>query len=276
METLNTLKLSKYAGVIFFIFILLKLIPRTKLENRDVLISSLVLFALYLIAENVFISNAGCKVDKLDGSIGGIDLSQLTTSISQNINKVQAPQAIQAPQVPQVIQAPQAPQVPQAPQAPQVIQAPQASRLTYEQQHVDDIQKPKCTNCTTTPKRTTDEFGMESYVYKSDLTKYETSKTRESDGVIVNETAYTDYNILPVTPEDSKLYEYGYSFLPPEKWYPVPPNPPICVTEKKCPVCPVTTTGTPVDMKEWNDSRRITPGDVINIDYAKDKLNSGR
>jgi hypothetical protein len=67
---------------------------------------------------------------------------------------------------------------------------------------------------------------MESYVYKSDLRKHETSKTRESEGVIVNETAYTDYNILPVTPEDSRLYEYGYSFLPPEKWYPVPPNPP--------------------------------------------------
>ena len=109
METLNTLKLTKYVGVIFFIFILLKLIPRTKLENRDVLISSLVLFALYLIAENVFISNAGCKVDKLDGTIGGINLSQLSTSISQN----------KAPEAPE---APEAPQAPQAPQAPRVIQ----------------------------------------------------------------------------------------------------------------------------------------------------------
>jgi hypothetical protein len=139
---------------------------------------------------------------------------------------------------------------------------------------VPQAMKPgECKDCV---KKTTDKYGMDTYLYKTNAKKYETGPTRAQAGVMQNELQYPDYNILPVTPEDSKLYEYGYSFLPPEKWYPVPPHPPVCVTEKQCPVCPITTTGTPVDMKEWNDSRRITPGDVINIDYARDKMNSGR
>ena len=64
--------------------------------------------------------------------------------------------------------------------------------------------------------------------------------------------------------------------MPPEKWYPQPPMPPVCVSEKRNNVCPIYTIGTPVDVKEWNASRRIMPNDNINIKYIKDKLNSGR
>ena len=74
---------------------------------------------------------------------------------------------------------------------------------------------------------------------------------------------------------DSTDYEDGYSYLPPKDWYPQPPFPPVCVTDKQCPVCPVYTTGTPVDVKEWNDSIRITPPDNINTKFIK-KLNAGR
>ena len=100
---------------------------------------------------------------------------------------------------------------------------------------------------------------------------------RSDDGVIEDELKYTDYGLLPVAEGyKSRDYEYGYSFLPPEKWYPQPPRPPICVTEKRCPVCPGYTTGTPMDVKEYNKSRRITPPDQINVDYVKEKINSGR
>lgn len=98
----------------------------------------------------------------------------------------------------------------------------------------------------------------------------------EYSDVLTDEMPYTDYNHLPMADGyDSRDYEYGYSFLPPEKWYPQPPNPPVCVVEKKCPVCPILTTGGPVDMKEWNSSRRITQPDNINVNYVNDKLNSG-
>jgi hypothetical protein len=101
--------------------------------------------------------------------------------------------------------------------------------------------------------------------------------SRDKDGVATSDMIYTDYNHLPVADGyQSHAYEYGDWYLPPEKWYPQPPNPPVCVTEKKCPVCPVYTIGAPVDVKEWFNSSRITPPDVINTDYVKQKLNAGR
>ena len=100
---------------------------------------------------------------------------------------------------------------------------------------------------------------------------------RHIDDVMGNEQAYNyiDYNSMPVS-YDTGSFESGYSFLPPEKWYPVPPHPPVCVAEKQCPVCPVFTNGTYIDLKEWDQSRRITPPDEINVHAVEGKLNSGR
>jgi len=89
-----------------------------------------------------------------------------------------------------------------------------------------------------------------------------------------NDVAYSDYGLIPVpTDYESKAYEYGYSFLPPEKWYPQAPRAPICKATSPCPVCPIYTTGSPTDVKEWNSSTKILPPDNINIQYIEDKLN---
>ena len=96
-------------------------------------------------------------------------------------------------------------------------------------------------------------------------------------GTLENELPYTDYNHLPVgAGYKSHKYEYGYSFLPPEKWYPQPPRPPVCVTNRRCPVAPSFAQGTPVDVKEFHSARRITPPDIISTEYIRDKLNAGR
>jgi hypothetical protein len=102
--------------------------------------------------------------------------------------------------------------------------------------------------------------------------------SRAKDDTMNDESEYSDdYNHLPLGQNyNTGDFEYGYAFLPPEKWYPQPPVPPVCVAEKKCAVCPVLTMGGPVDLKEWNDSRRITPPDNINTKFIKEKLNSGR
>lgn len=101
--------------------------------------------------------------------------------------------------------------------------------------------------------------------------------SRQEDGVITNDMPYTDYNTLPIgLGLNTHDYEYGDSFLPPDKWYPVPPHPPVCVTEKRCPVCPVFTTGSPVDVKDWNQTLRLSAPDNINTTFIKEKLNSGR
>ena len=164
----------------------------------------------------------------------------------------------------------------QSPASSPTISAPPAIPVAQTSPYNTSNLKPgECKDCV---KKTVDSDGMMSYKYRTDTQKYETGKTREEAGVMKadNEMQYTDYFIMPITAEDEGSFEEGYSILPPSKWYPVPPHPPVCVTEKQCPVCPVMTSGAPVDLKEWNDSRRITPGDVINIDYAKDKMNSGR
>ena len=107
--------------------------------------------------------------------------------------------------------------------------------------------------------------------------KVERSGSRDEIGVINNEMSYTDYHHIPLADTyDNDSFEYGYSFLPPEKWYPQPPFPPMCVSDKKCSVMPAYTNGAPLDVKEWNESRRITQPDNINTKYIKEKLNSGR
>ena len=108
--------------------------------------------------------------------------------------------------------------------------------------------------------------------------------SRSTNGTLNNELKYDkdypfyDLSTLPlpegVNPDD--LYEQGYSYIPPKDWYPVPPHPPICVTNKRSTVCPNLTTGLGLDLKEWNDSRRVTGPDSINTQYVTDKLNSGR
>jgi len=97
-------------------------------------------------------------------------------------------------------------------------------------------------------------------------------------GVIGNETKYNDYNILPLPDNYNPNYnfEYGYSYLPPDKWFPTPPTPPICVTSNRCQTCPNPTLGNSANLKEWDNALRITQPDNINIDYINEKLNAGR
>jgi hypothetical protein len=71
-------------------------------------------------------------------------------------------------------------------------------------------------------------------------------------GLLDQSIPYTDFNQLPVSDVyDIKDFEYGYSFIPPEKWYPQAPNGPVCTPVTKALVCPSLTTGSPTDVKEW-------------------------
>lgn len=92
-----------------------------------------------------------------------------------------------------------------------------------------------------------------------------------SDELVYN---YVDFNQIPY--DDSKSnFEYGYSFIPPTNWFPVPTHPPVCVTTRRHNVCAIPTSGTDLNLKEWNSSRRISQPDNINVKYIKEKLNSG-
>ena len=109
------------------------------------------------------------------------------------------------------------------------------------------------------------------------LTTSISQNRRVIEGELDDELPYSDYNHLPVAAGyKSHAYEYGYSMIPPEKWFKQPVRPPICVTEKRCPTMPSYTTGVPVDTMEWHSSRRVTQPDMISVKYVQDKLNSGR
>jgi hypothetical protein len=252
-DLFQTTKLMRYAIVLGGIILLLKTIPNNNMSVKDLVVSSIVLFALYIVVENVFTKSSICGTEKFTDKKGEDEFF---------MNKIELP----------ILETNKPAYDPNT-----LIKETKVKKVE-KQVNVDEktgiVMKPgECKDCV---RKTVDEFGMDTYMYKTNAQKYESGPTRAEADVMKSEIQYTDYNILPVTPGDSKLYEYGYSFLPPEKWYPTPPHPPVCVSEKRSPVFPITTTGTPVDMKEWDSSRRITPGDVINIDYARDKLNSGR
>lgn len=70
----------------------------------------------------------------------------------------------------------------------------------------------------------------------------------------------------------------GYWFIPPDQWYPPSYRPPICVTNNRCPTQPVYAgAGSKyADLLEFDDSRRVTPPDNINVRYISEKLNSGK
>ena len=105
----------------------------------------------------------------------------------------------------------------------------------------------------------------------------ERGEMRSESGVMDNDMEYHDFNRLPLDDEiGNKEYEYGYSFLPPKNWYPAPVHPPLCVSNSSCPVCPLHSDSTVVDLKDFDKTRRITQPDNINTQYIIDKLNSGR
>ena len=68
MPSFDKNKLTKYGLVFVSIMVLLKLIPRTELDLKDIVVSSIVLFSLYILIDNIFI-NPSCKMEKLSGSV---------------------------------------------------------------------------------------------------------------------------------------------------------------------------------------------------------------
>lgn len=99
------------------------------------------------------------------------------------------------------------------------------------------------------------------------------------DGVNWDDDQETEMRFTDYDPDMHKslgelnYYDYGYSFMPPSKWWSPRARPPVCITEKQCSVCPMTTQGTPVNVKEWDSSRFVTNGPPINTKYFDEYWN---
>lgn len=62
----------------------------------------------------------------------------------------------------------------------------------------------------------------------------------------------------------TNAWDHDYILLNTDKWGPALNPPPVCKTEKSCPVCPNLTTGYPLMLRDFDSTRRITP--PINAD----------
>lgn len=103
--------------------------------------------------------------------------------------------------------------------------------------------------------------------------------------VITDENIYQfeDFNYINANqlyiPTDYKTTEedYGRNYIPPELWYKNNRrlNLPVCVPANgRCTIKDSLTSGYPLDVIEWHESRKVMNPDGINIDYVKQKLNT--
>ena len=53
-------------------------------------------------------------------------------------------------------------------------------------------------------------------------------------------------------------WDNTYTLLNTDKWRLPTPRPPVCVSNDNCSVCPSTTSGYPINLKEWDNARYVT------------------
>ncbi len=87
-----------------------------------------------------------------------------------------------------------------------------------------------------------------------------------------NEMKYDNGNALNTVPLGEKLYENDYVYLPPSNWMRPFERPPVCLTEKRCPVCPGYTTGTEMNLLQFHDGSGTAVAEIkIDNDYINKK-----
>jgi hypothetical protein len=116
-------------------------------------------------------------------------------------------------------------------------------------------------------------FNPRSYAGAENLDQIAVSRGRTRNDILVNDMIYSDFNRMPPSFNEFD-FEYGYSFIPPKDWYPLPQYPPVCVSIRDYPVMPIYTDSTTMDLKEWHETKKITPPDSINTAYLANEMNS--
>lgn len=116
-------------------------------------------------------------------------------------------------------------------------------------------------------------FDPRSYEGAENLDQIAVGDGLTRNDMLVNQMIYSDFNRLPPSFVE-RDFEYGYSFLPPKDWYPLPVYPPVCVSNDPCHVTPVYVDNTTMDLKEWHATQKVTPPDSINTAFITNELNS--
>jgi hypothetical protein len=119
-------------------------------------------------------------------------------------------------------------------------------------------------------------WSKDGYKYYSDIFTRSVGAP-PANTALTNELKYGDYNYIG--PINKGMINKEYTFVSPSNWYPIPPHPPVCVTNKSCTTCPVQISNGKDYMQwapwdEFDQARRFTGDMNINVDYVKNVLNN--
>jgi hypothetical protein len=99
------------------------------------------------------------------------------------------------------------------------------------------------------------------------IENYGSMYTGEVNKEYNEDSTFTNQLLKPLGQNGNGLtnaWDHDYILLNTDKWGPALNPPPVCKTEKTCPVCPNLTTGYPLMVRDFDSSRRVTP--PINAD----------
>lgn len=119
-------------------------------------------------------------------------------------------------------------------------------------------------------------FMKDGSTYYNRIQSYSSKAPTPSES-LNSELRYGDYNYI--SPLNKGMTNSDYTFISPNNWYPVPPHPPVCVTNKQCTTCPIMISDGQdymnwATLEDFDKSRRFTGNMGINIDYVKNVLNN--
>ena len=273
-----TYKLSKHLTQGLVIFLFLKFVPRYPMSNLEIFLITIVIILSYAILENLYYMifkpsecEKTCSLKEGMNSVGQIS--------AQQSSKIQYSQLQPSQLQPSQLQQLQQPSQLQPSQLqPSQLQPSQLQQLQPSQQ--ESVYSSIQSELNTIKIKGINKNSDGSYtIIPINNPQTQSIGSRQNNGVMnaSDEMSlnYIDFNTLPNSPS-TDIFSPGHSYLPPINWYPTPAHPPVCVTEKQCPVCPVYTEGTNIDLLNWDNSRRISPPDNINTQFIESKLNSGR
>lgn len=117
--------------------------------------------------------------------------------------------------------------------------------------------------------RDIDELGLDKNRYERILADEKEAMDKIKSGY-KNEMVYTQSHPFNTVPLGSQLY--GYTFLPPENWFRAYDKPPVCITDKKCTVCPMNEPST-AGLLEFDSTNNIMGPMGIDTNYIQKVLN---
>jgi len=120
------------------------------------------------------------------------------------------------------------------------------------------------------------EYLQDGVKYNDRIYSYSTDAPKTYEA-LNSELKYGDYNYIG--PLNKGMINKAYTFINPTNWYPIPPFPPVCVTNKSCTTCPIQITDGKdymnfASLEDFDKARRFTGDMRINVDYIKNVLNN--